>query len=209
MDHISVIDIINLAAGLASLILAALAIWLALYFYKQSKAAETTTEVNVSEMKKQTEMLVSITDRVLDKFTDYSTSPKAADETFLVLANMLSSHSVQSGTAQYPANQDLAQLNKFAIDATITAFFYAGISNLSLQDLLPERRGDIQDDNNIPALLDASYEDFNALAETLQGVDAVAESGVYNVYQVAAGMQGAGSIKSVDTLYTVPLETQD
>src|SRR5690348_1876077 len=85
----SAVEIVNLVASLASLILAVIAIWLSIHFYDKAKESEKITEVNVNEIKTQTTALTEISSRMLDKYTDYATKPKAADETFLIITQLL------------------------------------------------------------------------------------------------------------------------
>ncbi len=208
MGQITALDIINLTSALVSTILAILAIWLALYFYQKSKEAEKTTEVNINEIKTQTKSLVDISGRMLDKFTDYSTRPKEADETFLVLARLLNPN-IQANTAEYPSSSDTEALTKYAVDASITALFYSGLANLALQDLLPQKSADIEEGNNIPGLLDASHQDFEQVSQTLFGINELRDSGILHVYQTAIGWQGNSQIKTMSTLYTNPITDDD
>lgn len=204
MDKLTILDIVNLISGLSSLILALVAIWLALHFYEKSKASEKQTEVNVNEIKTQTSLLVDISARMLDKFTDYSTQPKAADETFLVLAQMLQGKSTGI-SADYPQDNNAEQINKFAIDAAISAYFYSGLANLAIQDMLPQKAMDIETDSRVPALLNASYEDYIDLDGRLRNMP-LESSEIYGVYQIASGWHGGDMVKNMELLYTVPVD---
>jgi len=205
MDKVTILDVVNLISGLSSLILALVAIWLALHFYEKSKASEKQTEVNVNEIKTQTGLLVDISARMLDKFTDYSTQPKAADETFLVLAQMLQGKSTGIG-ADYPRDNNAEQINKFAINAAISAYFYSGLANLAIQDMLPQKAMDIED-SRVPALLNASYEDYIDLDSKLRNMP-LESSEIYGVYQIASGWHGGGMVKNMGLLYTVPVDEE-
>jgi len=169
LNNLTSIDIVNLISAIASLIISLIAIWLSLYFYTKSKESEKQSAVNVGEIKTQTGLLVDISSRMLDKFTDYSTQPKAADETFRIIASMLpGTSSLNTSSTIYPTDNNLEQITKYAIDATITAHFYAGMANLATQDVLPERADAIEDDNQLPRILNASYEDYMDLSNKLR-----------------------------------------
>lgn len=209
MENLTLIDVVNLVSAIASLILSVLAIWLSLYFYTKSKDSEKQSEVNVGEIKTQTGLLVDISSRMLDKFTDYSTRPKAADETFLILANMLQgASSLNTNATTYPTDNNAEQIVKYSIDVTIMAHFYSGMTNLAIQDALPERAGAIESENRLPSMLNASYEDYIDLSNRLQTIEGVAQSSLYHVYQVSSGWEGAGLIKKMDTLYITPTQTE-
>lgn len=198
----SAVDIVNLISSLASLILSVIAIWLALHFYDKSKDSEKQTEVNVNEIKTQTQALTDISTRMLDKYTDYATKPKEADETFLAVVQLLSQTTVAS-IGNYPTTNNTNELRNFAVNATILALFYAGFTNLTLQDLLPENANMIEADNNLPNLLNASKEDFLALDTTLGEVDinTLNSSSLANIYQIAVGWKGGDLIKDITELY--------
>lgn len=196
----SAVDVINLISSLASLILAIVAIWLSLHFYDKAKQSEKQTEVNVNEIKTQTKTLTDISSRLLDKYTDYATRPKAADESFLVIAQLLGQHTVgnvgnTSGSPQ--------QLKSYALGVTIAAFHYAGMANLAIQDLLPPERDAIDEANNLPRLLDNTKNDFIILRDALAQEDS-AEIGVndlFSIYQITMGWDGGGLVKGMDELY--------
>jgi hypothetical protein len=199
---VSAVDIVNLISSLASLILSVIAIWLALHFYDKSKDSEKQTEVNVNEIKTQTQALTEISSRMLDKYTDYATKPKEADETFLAVVQLLSQTTVGS-IGSYPTNNNANELRSFAVNATILAMFYAGFSNLTLQDLLPENASMIEADNNLPNLLNASKEDFLSLDNVLGEVDinTLNSSSLANIYQIATGWKGGDLVKDMAELY--------
>lgn len=199
----SPIEIINLLASLASLILSVLAIALALYFYERSKDSEKNTALNVNEIKTQTRALTEISSRMLDKYTDYATGPKAADESFLVVTQLLS----QMTSSRITGNPDggtKAQLERYAVDVSIAALFYAGLTNLAVQDLLPQRLIDIEDGNGLPNVLNFSKEDFDDLWQRLSTVeqDMLTGSAVHNLYQITQGWVETGQIKAILELYT-------
>lgn len=198
----STLEIINLISSLASLILSVVAIWLALHFYDKAKDSEKQTEVNVNEIKTQTQALTDISSRMLDKYTDYATKPKEADETFLAVVQLLSQTTISS-IGNYPTSNSNNELRTFAVNATILALFYAGLTNLTLQDLLPQNANMIEADNNLPSLLNASKEDFLTLDSTLGEIDVstLNSSSLANVYQIAMGWKGGDLIKDISELY--------
>lgn len=199
----SVVDIVNLISSLTSLVLAIIAIWLSLHFYDKSKDSEKQTEVNVNEIKTQTKALTDISSRMLDKYTDYATKPKAADESFLIIAQLLGQTTF--GNVGGYSSTNLQQLRAFAISMTIGAFHYSGLTNQALQDLLPENRGMIDETNNFPQLLENSKSDFMLLRDTLADVDSseLTSNELFNLYQITTGWDGSGLIRNMDELYPI------
>lgn len=202
------VDVVNLVSSLASSILAVIAILLALHFYDKSKDSEKQTEVNVNEIKTQTAALTNISSRMLDKYTDYATSPKAADESFLIITQLLG-QVTSARVSAYPDNGTQAQLERFTIDVSIVALFYSGLANLATQDLLPQNASDIDSDSGLPNILNASKKDFDDLAQRLASLDEslLSTSHIYNLYQFALGWIGSGQIKDISTLYVPPSDS--
>jgi len=59
----------NIAASIASIILAVVAIWQAVHFYTQGKNTESRVETALSSIRAQVETLQSINGRTLDRLT--------------------------------------------------------------------------------------------------------------------------------------------
>lgn len=202
MSELSTIDIINLIAPIASLILAILAISLSLYFYNKSKDAEKNSEINVGEIKTQTKSLNQLATRMLDKFTDYATKPKAVDESFLILANLYSKTVPDVGGAlNSQSGATLDEARQYIVNSSILSFFYSAVANMATQGHLPENRDELEEDDGVAAILNASYEDYQTLKRNLQEFDQnlVNASAMLTVYQIALGWDNL--ILTVDGTY--------
>lgn len=205
-NEFPLIEVINLVSSLASLVLSIVAIWLAMHFYDKSKDSEKNTEVNVSEIKAQTQTLTEISSRMLDKYTDYATKPKAADESFMAVIQLLGRYTGTEITAAPPQNASAATQRRYSTGITIAATFYAGLANLAIQDLLPQNAGDIPGDSNLPQMLDTSSDDFHAMHEVLVGMDMseVQDENLENLNRVLQEWAANSAVKSISNLYTAP-----
>lgn len=69
-------EIINLSVGIASILLAVIAIAQAIYYYTQSKNTEARVQIALVAIKAQTDTLQAINARTLDRLTKYVTTPR-------------------------------------------------------------------------------------------------------------------------------------
>ncbi len=117
----SILDLVNLISSIASLILSIIAIWLSLYFYKESKNNEQNVNNALSEIKIHTATLEKLTGKWLDRLTRFVTSPQpmdAAAEKILETMGKLYQGNNQTGTVETPIEQPLMykeeEIPKFA-----------------------------------------------------------------------------------------------
>ena len=77
---------LSIASSITSLVLAAIAIWQAVYFYTQAKNTETRVETTLASINAQVQTLQSINAKTLDRLTKYATTPRDEPSTQLVQA---------------------------------------------------------------------------------------------------------------------------
>jgi len=76
---LSVVEAFNLAAAIASIVLAVVAIGLSIFFWMKGKDTETRVATALEGIRSQTDALQKLTGRWMDRFTRYATEPKPAD----------------------------------------------------------------------------------------------------------------------------------
>jgi len=69
------LEIFSIAASIASIILAIVAIGLAVFFYRDSKSAESNVATSLEGIKTQSEILKEISARWMDRLMEYVTRP--------------------------------------------------------------------------------------------------------------------------------------
>ncbi len=69
-------DTIGIIAGIASVILAGVAIWQAMYFYTRGKDTESRVEAALVSIKAQVETLQAVNAKITDRLTRYVTTPR-------------------------------------------------------------------------------------------------------------------------------------
>lgn len=199
------VEIINLVAGIASLILSVLAIWLSLYFYDKSKNTESKVDKALEGIRVQTQSLETLTGKWMDRFTKYVTNPKAADETSLLLMQIVREYSTQNIGGQLKEVDSGATKEALAnelVSSYIVVFFYTAVANVALQAHLPSEITDLTTDDGAKGLVDSSYADFQRLDSILSSVDRsrLESNNLYSLYQI--GVQNwKPYVKDTTTVY--------
>lgn len=167
------LELASLMASIASIILAVIAIWLALYFYHKSKQTEKIVALDLTEIKTQAGTLERLTGRWMDRFTRYAVNPKPADETTTLLMSIVE-RSIP------PTSAELKQIRESdspenLIAELITCYIlihnYASISNIATQGYLPEEISQIVGVTKIKELVDGSFTTFQHLDQIIEGLD--------------------------------------
>ena len=108
---LGIFDLINLISSIASLILSVIAIWLSLYFYKESKNNEKNLNNTLSEIKTHTGVLEKLTGKWIDRLTRFVTSPQpmdsAAERLLATIEKMSLQGNKEIGTIEAPEEQPL------------------------------------------------------------------------------------------------------
>jgi len=183
-------DTFNLAASIASIILAIVAVWQAVYFYSQGKNTESRVETALSAIKAQVETLQSINGRTLDRLTKYVTTPR--EDGSSQVANALSSALKELPAIflqfKVPA-QDSTQavMRREIVSGYICLWYYTAIANINASFSLPHV--DEFDENNsyhtfIKEAVDRSSADFKYMTGIVRNLaaDEVTNSFYVNLY---------------------------
>ena len=168
----SILDLISLAGSIASLILAVLSIWLALYFFIKSKNAESNTSNLLVRVEGQVGLMSKVTSRMLERYVRYSTSPKPSDELLpTVLKEFMKNTSIdhEQSVNSVPARHDTVDdsddvLDNELVNMYIVGMYWSAIANAALQDRLPEDVAELSDPQNsgLAVLLETSKADYEA-----------------------------------------------
>lgn len=184
-------DLINLIAGVASLILSVLAIWLSLYFYKESKATEKNVGEMLSSIKAQTDALQKLTGRWMDRLTRYATeSHPNTEETITQLISFVKEYPTQYVTALNisQTNAQVEQLTTEAISLYIALYYYSAQANFFIQTNLPKLEdfdSSSEAHNLVKTALDTSQSDFVHMQGIVSRIDQtrIQASALYDLYE--------------------------
>ena len=171
------LNAIGTAATLMSVVLGGFAIWLSLTLYTRANDTERQTAVTLEAIKAQSEALQRLTGRWMDRFTKHATEPKPADEGLLTLVSTVASlpQTILSHLrVQPPAQQSQEALLQEIVDAYLALYYYAALTNVVAQALLPEE-ADFDLENaahtTVQGIADRAAADFNHVAQLLNQVD--------------------------------------
>lgn len=181
---------VSIAASVTSIIVAAVAVMLAAYFFNQAKNTERDVAVSLSKIETQGDSLQKLTGRWMDRLTKYATEAKPPDETVLMLVKTITqipsiATQLQSPTAggsqgaahaetvtelQSPtAGQSGDAAYAEAVVGYITAHYYAAMLNVTLQAVLVDDK--YNSNETLRGLVDRSYTDFVYLEGEIDKVD--------------------------------------
>ncbi|MFH1686619.1 MAG: hypothetical protein ABIE70_03755 [bacterium] len=167
MPETGILDAISFVGDVAALVLAVVAIWLALYFYKQGKGTELAVSNSLTKIETQTDVLNNVTMRQLDRLTKYVTQSRKLGEDES-LTKFIESVRGLAEAASKPSAGDQGttpELESSALEKTlwIAVQFYAGQANYWSQGYIPDAS---QFDPNNPNhqlakhIVDLSHADF-------------------------------------------------
>jgi len=162
----NMLEIFSIAASIASIILAIVAIGLAVFFYRDSKSAESNVATSLEGIKTQSEILKEISARWMDRLTEYVTRPGQLLEIAAVAQTI---RTTGEGVA---SSADTITLDKeqqaAVVTLTIALYYYVGMTNVEAQGYLYPQ-GSNQLDPNTRDILDQSYKDFKFLEGVIGG----------------------------------------
>ncbi|RJO60123.1 hypothetical protein C4544_07245 [candidate division WS5 bacterium] len=160
------VETINLLASISSLVLAILAIYISLYFFRSSKDSEKKVEIALKGIETQTNSLDKLITRILERFTRYATSPRQADEVSLLLLQMIESRNNTDTRLDTPDSSATNQvLRTDLISSYMVLYHYCAVTNIAAQSLLPDLN-ELTEDNYVKKVVDQSHQDF-CLLETM------------------------------------------
>jgi hypothetical protein len=185
--NMNAIEIINLIAGITSLVLSVVAIWLSLYFYGQSKNTEKDVTSALTGIRIQTDALQKLTGKWMEKLINYSTqSQPVYSETLSTLMAVIQEMPSRLSVS-LPNSADSDAVKKEMIVGYIGTYYYASMANVAIQPLVPEEFNILDETHNaLKSIVDNSYSDVNTFRELLQGQGAeLTNSRAYSFYQRA------------------------
>ncbi len=169
--EITNIDLINLVAAIASLVLAVIAIWQAIHFYNQAKSTELNTALTLESIKTQSTMLERLTAKWMDRFTKYVTNPRPIDETTTKLLEFIEIRQMALNLPSPEDSKQKSELIQELITSYIAVLYYVGISNITTQQHLPEAIEDLDQNEGIKQIVDQSKADYVYLKGVLANID--------------------------------------
>jgi hypothetical protein len=190
---VSILEIINLVASLASLILAVLAICLAVYFYTQSKNTETNVSGLLEGIRAQTDALQKIVGRQMGQLIRGVTDQPGGDlrlvqEMIGALRDIPASviTLIQAPSTQVH-KQDAQEWRKEGLKAYIVAYYYAALTNIANSSTYLPPLDLLTDDDVFRRVQDSSHADFVLIDGWLSALDPeeIRRSGQYHSYQEA------------------------
>lgn len=159
-------DVINLAAALASIVLAVVAIGLAVYFYVKGRDSEGRASSVLSQMQTQVGALDKLSGKMLDRLTRAAIEPRPEQEAILAIISALRQipESLANGP-RGPVTQGVPQGE--CIAALVAAYYYSSMANFLLQSLITAVDEGTGIYKNFEGLIEASCRDFRYLEDLL------------------------------------------
>jgi hypothetical protein len=167
-------EIISVSTGVASIILALVAIAQAIYYYTQSKNTETRVQTALEAIKAQTDTLQAINARTLDRLTKYVTTPRndAAQtaELFAVTLRSLPEIALKFMPPNQTTNE--AALRREVTLAYVGLWYYAASTNVWASFCLP-RPEDFDTERHalVKRIVDQSAADFKYMSSLVSQLD--------------------------------------
>jgi len=181
-----------------------LAIWLAVHFFISSKTAEKDASNLLLKLEVQTQLMSKVTGRMLDKYVTYSTQPKQADETTILLTQLISGASFTNGLLGEGATVRNGAAMQEMTTLYIATMFHAAITNLLLQPILPADIGELESDSSwVKIAVERSFSDFMVAATWVDtnGGENINTSPAKAYYDEIMQLE-AGSVKDTASVYS-------
>ncbi len=161
-----------ISASVASVIVAVVAIFLAAYFYTQSKNTELNAGRALTKIETQTEALQKLTARWMDRLTKYVTEPKPVDENLSLLVSALKEMPTNIASQfQAPGEDATVQVLRAQLaTAYMSTYYYTAVLNVAVQAYLPPL-DELQPDDMYKWLVDQTHTDFSSLDVILGASD--------------------------------------
>lgn len=200
----STLDIFNLIASIFSIITGAVALALAVAFYFNAKSAETNANQAMVEIKSATSQLSKLSMRLLDRLASALVAPRPTEEKLIAtLQNLTDKSSLSSAEDEDIAKASKPALEQFRVDNLIAAAYYAAVSNVTTQALMPLEPDDSEIYHTYKNGLDQSAADFEILKTWLLNTAhyerKINLSPVKHLYERLKGAEG--HIKNTEDFY--------
>jgi hypothetical protein len=160
------LDVINLAAALASIVLAVVAIGLAVYFYIKGRVSEGRASSVLSQIQTQVGTLDKLSGKMLDRLTRAAIEPRPEQEAILTIISALRQvpESLANGP-RGPVAQNVPQGEWIA--ALVSGYYYSSMANFLLQGMITAVDDGTGIYKNLEWLIEASYRDFRYLEDLI------------------------------------------
>ncbi len=190
--------VLTIISNAASLILALVSIWLALYFYTQSKKTEAETSRALEGIKTQTEMLQRLAGNHMEMLIRGLVTPNPQQENIISMALTLVERVAVTPHLQAPVSgveqgESLEPVERSALvkqirTSHIGMYYYIAMTNLACQTLLPPEG---QTNEAVQNTLDNSYVDFFYVDDLLSKVGEVDinDNPLAGLYQEASALK--------------------
>jgi len=181
----------NLAASIASIILAVVAIAQATYYFVKTKASEERVAVALADIKSATLALEKLSGRYLDRLTRHVTenSARQSDDIYQLATLVAEIPRTRTEQLAKPTENSLTaeQVQEF-VSLYILLHHYCALTNICAQLVLPtvsEIDGNNQQQSQICAFVDMSYADFMFFETLLSGISSavISESPHRMIYE--------------------------
>jgi hypothetical protein len=163
------LGLLGLVAGLVSIVLGVIAIWLSLHFYHQAKGSETAVGTMLADIRAQTATLERIAGRQLDRLTRFATQPRQEDpqvSQLMVIFRELTAVALSPGDSE-PQTEPLPD----HVRALYNVLYFSALANIGWnRQLLPASQRS-PDDQWIANFVDETHQFFFAHFHMLQGLD--------------------------------------
>jgi hypothetical protein len=170
------VEVISIATGIASMVLAVFAMWFAMYCYDKSKTTDQSITNSLAKIEAQADSLQRLSGKFMDRLTRYVTTdrpPGPVDQQLIAvltqLPQMITMRITQPQSSDPPEH---------LIDELITCYIimchYMALTNFWAAGYLPDA-AEFDETNEFQLLtrriVETSYQDFGHMARLLGAVD--------------------------------------
>jgi hypothetical protein len=160
------LDIINLAAALASIVLAVVAVGVAVSFYVRGRVSEGRASSVLSQMQTQVGTLDKLSGKMLDRLTRVSIESRPEQEAILTIISAL--RQIPESLANGPRGSVAQGVSPSEwIAALVSGYYYSSMANFLLQGMITAVDDGTGIYKNLEWLIEASYRDFRYLEDLI------------------------------------------
>jgi len=174
-----VVEIFSVASSIASLVLALVAMWFAMYVYDKTKTTDQSITNSLAKIEAQAESLQKLSGKWMDRLTRYVTTdrpPGLLDQQLPHLITVLAQlpQAITMQISQPQKSDPPEQLIEELLTCYIVMYYYTALTNFWAQAHLPDA-SDIDEKNEFQQMtrriVDGSCQDFNHMAQLLGAID--------------------------------------
>jgi hypothetical protein len=160
------LDVINVAAALASIVLAVVAIGLAVYFYIKGRVSEGRASSVLSQIQTQVGTLDKLSGKMLDRLARTAIEPRPEQEAILTIISALRQIPESLANGPRAAVAQGAPQSEW-IAALVAAYYYSSMANFLIQSMITTVDEGSGIYRNFEGLIETSYRDFRYLEDLL------------------------------------------